>query len=290
MQRRDLLKGATLAAAGSALSASAAAARATPAGPFVRDWGEGPPLLFVHGWGLASESWTYVMLPLVQKGFRCIAYDRRGHGRSADPGCGYDYDTLADDLAGVIAERGLNGITLIGHSMAAGELARYMTRHRGRGVARLLFAAPAGTPFMLRTADNAGGVEAGLFEDLRARAARDFPALVRATLPAFFTAETSSAIREWIARMMEDASLHALIECNKAMTSTDFRPDLARIDRPALVIHGTADASVPLALTGKPTAAAIRGARLAVYEGAPHGLILTHAARLADDIAAFAAA
>jgi pimeloyl-ACP methyl ester carboxylesterase len=286
-----LFKAAALAMAGLAAPVAAQREPRRPAEAsdlFVRDWGEGPALLFLHGWGLASDSWNYVMLPLVERGFRCIAYDRRGHGRSADPGRGYEFDTLADDLARIIAARGLTDLTLVGHSMAAGELVRYMSRHGGRGVARLVFVAPAGTPFMLRTADNPRGIDGALLEASRARAARDLPAQVEANLPPFFAAETSPAMRAWLARMMENASLHALIECNRAMTTTDFRPELARIDRPSLVIHGTADASVPLELTGRPTAAAIPGARLTVYEGAPHGLILTHAARLAQDIAAFA--
>lgn len=296
MQRRTFFKAAAAAMAGLAAPALAEAQPARPprraATPalFVRDWGDGPAMLFVHGWGLASESWSYTMLPLVARGFRCIAYDRRGHGRSADPGRGYDYDSLADDLARVIADRGLTDVTLVGHSMAAGELVRYMSRHRGRGVSRLVFVAPAGTPFMLRTADNVRGIDGALFEAGRQRAARDLPGELAANLPSFFAADASPAMRAWIQHMMEGASLQALIECNRAMTSTDFRAELPRIARPTLVIHGDADASVPLDFTGRPTAAAIPGARLTVYEGARHGLILSHAARLAGDIAAFARA
>lgn len=255
---------------------------------FIRDWGEGPVLLFLHGWGLASDSWNYVMAPLVEQGFRCVSYDRRGHGRSGDPGGGYDYDTLADDLAHVIETLGLRDVTLVGHSMASGEMARYMTRHRGAGVARLAFVAPASTPFLLKTGDNPGGLDEALFAANRAQMLRDFPEWLRANLPPFFVPGTSQGIRDWGLRMMEATSLHALIECNKAMTQTDFRADLARIDRPTIVVHGTADASVPLEFTGRPTADAIPGARLIVYEGAPHGIIMTHAERLVRDIAVFA--
>lgn len=293
MDRRQLFKAAALAAAGLAAPATAMAQparvreRDTP-DLFVRDWGHGPVLLFLHGWGLASESWNFVMQPLVERGFRCVSYDMRGHGRSADPGRGYDYDTLADDLAHVIQTRRLRDVTLIGHSFASGTMVRYMTRLSGGGVARLLFAAPAATPFLLRTADNPRGIPEAVFAGNRARMLRDFPAWMAANEAPFWMPDTSDAMKRWSRHMMDTASFHALMECNKAMTRTDFRPELPFIARSTLVIHGTADASVPLDLTGRPTADAIPGARLTVYEGAPHGLVMTHAVRLADDIAAFA--
>lgn len=295
MHRRTLFK-AAIAAAGLAVPAAAPAQapartrqrRGARPDLFIRDWGEGPVLLFLHGWGLASDSWNYVTAPLAEQGFRCVSYDRRGHGRSGDPGGGYDYDTLADDLAHVIETLGLTDVTLVGHSMASGEMTRYMTRHRGAGVARLAFVAPAATPFLLKTDDNPRGLDEALFAANRGRMMRDFPEWLRANLPPFFVPETSQGMRDWGLRMMEATSLHALIECNKAMTRTDFRAELPRIDRPAIVIHGTIDASVPLEFTGRPTAEAIPGARLIVYEGAPHGIIMTHAERLVRDIAAFA--
>ncbi|SMF64613.1 alpha/beta fold hydrolase [Allosphingosinicella indica] len=255
---------------------------------FVRDWGEGRPVLFVHGWALASEMWSYVMQPLSDQGFRCIAYDRRGHGRSGDAGNGYDYDTLAGDLAGVMAERDLRDVVLVGHSMAAGELVRILRHREARRIAKLVFVAPAATPFLLKTADNPRGVDAAFFAQARAQMAADFPAWIDANEAPFVLPETSPGMRRWIKAMMEAASLKALIECNKAMTTTDFRAELRAIDRPALVIHGTRDASAPLEMTGRPTAALIPGAELKVYEGAPHGLFATHAPQLAADIAAFA--
>ncbi|MGQ0660340.1 alpha/beta fold hydrolase [Sphingosinicella sp.] len=293
MERRQLFKAAALAAAGLAAPASVRAqapgrGRASRPDLFVRDWGEGPALLFLHGWGLAFESWNYVMQPLVERGFRCVAYDMRGHGRSPDPGRGYEFDTMADDLAGIIASHRLRDVTLIGHSFASGTIVRYMTRHRGAGVARLVFAAPAATPFLLRTADNPRGLPEALFAENRARMLEDFPAWMAANEAPFWLPNTSDAMKRWSRHMMDTASFRALMECNKAMTRTDFRPELPRVARPGLVIHGTADASVPLDFTGRPTAEAIPGARLTVYEGAPHGLIITHAARLANDIATFA--
>lgn len=278
------------AAPGGAVAATPARAPARGPAPhlFVRDWGAGRPVLFLHGWALASEMWSYVMQPLSEQGLRCIAYDRRGHGRSDDAGSGYDYDTLAADLARVMAERDLRNVVLVGHSMAAGELVRILRHREGRRIAKLVFVAPAATPFLLKTADNVRGVDAAFFAEARAQMIADFPAWIDANEAPFVLPETSPGIRRWIKAMMEAASLKALIECNKAMTTTDFRAELRAIDRPALVIHGTKDASAPLEMTGRPTAALIPGAELKVYEGAPHGLFATHAPQLAADIAAFA--
>jgi non-heme chloroperoxidase len=256
---------------------------------FVRDWGEGAPILFLSGWTLNSDMWAYQMVPMAQQGFRCIAYDRRGHGRSSDPGGGYDFDTLADDLAAVVETLDLSGVTLVGHSFSGGEMVRFLSRHGPGRIARLLFLAPASTPFLLKTADNPHGVDAQVFDGLRAAFLQSFPDWAEAGATPYFGPGTSRAISDWTIRMMTQTSLQAAVELNRIQTSTDFRGELARIRLPCLVIHGDHDASAPLDLTGRPTAALIPGARLEVYEGAPHGLYFTHKERLNRDMARFAA-
>ncbi|HKZ72627.1 MAG TPA: alpha/beta hydrolase [Steroidobacteraceae bacterium] len=306
MRRREMLAGAVTAAAGSAtLSVAANAAtqgarggKSRPRGGMVqgagvrlfhRDWGDGAPMVFLSGWALTSVTWGYVMMPCVEGGFRCIAYDRRGHGRSEDPGRGYDFDTLADDLASLLDALDLRDVTLVGHSMASGEMVRYLTRHGSARIARTAFVAPASTPFLLKTADNPDGFDASLFEAARRDyILRDFPGFLAANARPFVTPETSEAMIDWVLEQMLQTSLQAVVECHHIMTSTDFRAELPRITVPSLVIHGDKDVSARLDLTGRRTAQMIPAARLEIYEGAPHGLFVTHASRLARDLIAFA--
>jgi pimeloyl-ACP methyl ester carboxylesterase len=255
-------------------------------GLFLRDWGEGPPMLFLAGWSQPSDAWSQVMLALVERGHRCVAYDRRGHGRSDDPGRGFDFDTLADDLAAVLAALDLRGVTLVGHSMAPGEIARFLARHGAARVAGIVFVSPT-TPRLMRAPDNPGGLDPALFVATRADMARDFPAWVDANLDAFVTPETSRPMREWLRSLTLGCSLRAAIELNRAITVGDFRPDMRAIGVRTLIVHGDADASAPLELCGRATASLIPGARLAVYSGAPHGLPVTHAARLIGELADF---
>ncbi len=255
-----------------------------------KDWGAGRPLLFLHPWGLPSDMWMYVMAALSEQGCRCVAYDRRGHGRSVDPGRGNDFDTLADDLADVIQTLDLDGVTLVGMSFAAGEMVRYLTRHGDRRIASLVFVAPSCTPFLLKTDDNPGGIESAQFEALRRQFATDYLKWLDDNARPFVVPETSIATIDWVKALMAQASLKALLDLHRVATTTDFRPELPRIARPTLVIHGDRDVSAPLELTGRPTAAMIPGARLEVYAGAPHGLPLTHRDRLIQDLLAVAAA
>ncbi|MCI3181123.1 alpha/beta hydrolase [Caulobacter sp. CCUG 60055] len=254
---------------------------------FVREWGRGRPIVFVASAMLPSDMWTSQMLALSGQGFRCIAFDRRGHGRSSDTGGGYDYDTLADDLAAVMAAREARDAVLVSHSFGGGEVARYLSRHGDAAVRGVVLVAPT-TPFLLRTADNPHGVPAEAFEALRQAMADDFPKWMDDNEEAFVTPETSAGRRRWIKDLMQRTSLQAVIEMNRVMTRTDFRPELRAIRRPVLVVHGTRDASAPIDLTGRPTAALIPGARLEVYDEAPHGLFMTHAARLNEDLRRFA--
>jgi len=297
MNRRDVFAAATLAAA-AAVAAAPPAADAQSARRrrrieietrdgvrlFHRETGEGAPIVFLAGWALPSDFWQYQSVALAEQGFRCIAYDRRGHGRSDDPGRGFDYDTLADDLAAVLDALDLRNVTLVGHSMAAGELTRYMTRHSGARVARLVYLAPAATPCL------SAYIPPAVFEaQRRTQLMRDYPSALRDGLARQFALpDTPQATLDWVFDMMTRASLPAVIGCHRAFTTADFREELPRVDRPTLVIHGARDVSEPIDITGRPTAALIPGARLTVYDEAPHGRNLTHIDRLNADLAAFA--
>lgn len=300
MHRRQLF---LAAAAGATLATAGSVAKAAPAPSprrgrvvakdgtelFVRDWGEGRPLVFMAGWTLTSEAWAYQAAELSDQGFRCVSYDRRGHGKSDDPGRGYDFDTLADDLASLLEARDLTEVTLVAHSMASGEVVRYMARHNGARVRSIVFLAPT-TPFLTQTPDNPIGVPAAVFEQVRQSWMHDFPKWIDENAAPFVTPQTSPGMIAWIKAQMTSCSMKAVIECNRAMVATDFRKDLAGIKVPALVIHGTMDASAPLQLTGKRTAEIVPGAKLKVIEGAPHGLFVTHIEQVNTEIRAFASA
>jgi non-heme chloroperoxidase len=255
---------------------------------FYRDWGQGEPIVFLASWALPSDQWNYQMLALSEQGFRCVAFDRRGHGRSSDPGRGYDFDTLADDLAAVLDVLDLRGVTLVGHSMGPGEIVRYLTRHGGDRVARIALLGTI-TPLLHRTADNPYGIDASYFETFRRdELMRDFPKWIEDTLPPFVTPQTTPQMRDWVRGMALQASGKALLDCNRAITTADFRDELAKITVPTLVIHGDQDVTCPIDLTARRTAELVPGAKLRVYEGAPHGLFVTHIDRLNQDLLDFA--
>ncbi|WP_447751620.1 alpha/beta fold hydrolase [Sphingopyxis fribergensis] len=304
MNRREIMSLASLGTAGAlmapvcayAATPTAKARTGDPAGRFVaakdgtslflRDWGSGKPLLFLSGWALPSDFWGYQMLALAQKGYRAIAYDRRGHGRSADPGHGFDHDTLADDLAAIIDALKLEDLTIVAHSMGGTEVARYFARHGGRGVSRTILVGSI-TPFLAKTPDNPAGIDPATLAAGASLLVRDFPAWIAANTVPFFTPETSPAMIAWGQDMMMSTSLLAAATLAQANFLTDFRADVRRIHVPTLLVHGDRDASAPLALTAQATAGLLPNAALNVYEGAPHGLPLTHVERLNADILAF---
>jgi len=255
---------------------------------FVKDWGRGAPLLFVASAGVGNDIWQYQHAHFVTSGHRVVAFDRRGHGRSAQPGSGYDTDTLADDLACVIESLGLRDLTLIGHSMGCGEIVRYLHRHGSSRVRRIALVATM-TPFLLKGADNPQGIDRGMFEALRAEWRQDFPGWVAANARPFFVPDTSQAMIDWGIAQMRNTPPWVAVACNAGMVETDLRSELKELTLPALVVHGTADASAPIALTGAATAALLTHGEYLVYEGAPHGLMLTHMQRLNADLAAFIA-
>jgi non-heme chloroperoxidase len=304
MHRQNVLKSVVSVAAGAGLVAASGPAQAegaktkTPAANtirnasivtsdgaslFYKDWGAGKPVVFVHSWALNSDMWQYQMIRLADQGLRCVAYDSRGHGRSSDPGRGYDYDTLAGDLAAVIEQLNLREITLVGHSMGCGVIVRYLSRHGPRRVARVALVSPT-LPFLLKTEDNPDGVDKIVFERLRATWSKDFPKWLADNARPFFTPETSPEMVQWGIRMCLQASMKALIDCNRMDTETDFRAELPKITAPTLIIHGDKDVSTPLESTGRKTARLIPGSQLKVYEGAPHGLMFTHMDRFNRDL------
>jgi non-heme chloroperoxidase len=295
MNRRNALKSVAIATTGVGLTAahtmaSTEQALRTPfivtrdgANLFYKDWGNGKPVVFVHSWALDSDMWQYQMIHLAGQGLRCIAYDNRGHGRSSDPGQGYDYDTLADDLAATLDRLNLRDVSLVSHSMGCGVVVRYLSRHGSRRVARAALVAPT-TPFLLKTEDNPDGLDKRIFEQLRAMLSRDFPKWLADNAGPFFRPETSPEMIQWGLKMGMRASLKAVIDCNRAVTETDFRAELPKIATPALIIHGDKDVSAPIELTGRKTAQLIPGSQLKVYEGAPHGLFITHMDRLNRDL------
>jgi pimeloyl-ACP methyl ester carboxylesterase len=253
---------------------------------FCREWGVGRPVVFVHGWAVNCDIWQYQMMALSPNA-RCIAYDKRGHGRSSDPGRGYDYDTLADDLHAVLESLNLTDVVLVGHSMGPAEIVRYLSRHGHARVSRLVLISSA-LPFMLKTADNPGGIDGATFETRRQAWSQDMPKFLAENARGFVTPETSAETVAWIADMGAQASLKALFDLNHAITETDQRVAVGRIRLPTLLIHGAQDKSAPLDLTSRRLATLIPGSELKVYEGAPHGLLVTHQSRLNAELETWA--
>jgi pimeloyl-ACP methyl ester carboxylesterase len=254
---------------------------------FVRDWGAGEPVLFVGGWSLPSDSWQYQMLHLLDQGYRVIAFDRRGHGRSGDPGHGYDFDTLAGDIAAVIDALDLRGVTLVGHSMGCNEIVRYLANYGSERVARAALLG-AMTPFILQTADNPHGIDGECFEFFRTQQLmRDFPQWVDDNMVPFVHEETPQGMKNWLRQMAFTASLHALRECNRALVETDFRAELRHIRVPVLLIAGECDASAPLDLMARRTAELLPDASLKVYPGAAHGMFITDMEQVNNDLLEF---
>ncbi|MEU6199339.1 alpha/beta hydrolase [Streptomyces sp. NPDC047061] len=259
---------------------------------YYKDWGTGRPVVLSHGWPLNSDSWEAQQLFLASHGYRVIAHDRRGHGRSTQTWNGNEMDTYADDLATLIDTLDLRDATLVGFSTGGGEVARYVGRHGTARVAQVVLVS-AVPPFMLRTDDNPGGVPIETFDAIRAGSLADRPQLYHdlADGPFFGNnrpgADVSPGIREafWLQSMQ--AGHRGAYECIAAFSATDFRTDLDAIDVRTLVIHGDDDQVVPFEVGGKASAARIKNATLKVYPGAPHGITDTHKEQLSADLLEF---
>ncbi|WP_257351515.1 alpha/beta fold hydrolase [Pseudalkalibacillus decolorationis] len=258
---------------------------------FYKDWGTGKPIIFICSWAVSSKMWEYQMYSLISEGHRCISYDRRGHGLSDDPGRGFDYDTLADDLSSLIEYFDLREITLVAHSMGCGEIVRFLTRHGSDRIDQVVFLAGS-LPFPLKTADNPDGMDINLIETTRGEWKKDFPRWLAESEPSFFGAglpncSVSPQIGEWTRWDMLQTSLKAVLDCYSAIIETDFRDEMREITVPALIIHGDSDQSMPIEISGRKSAQLIPDNQFIVYENCPHGLYITHAERLKEDILSF---
>jgi non-heme chloroperoxidase len=259
---------------------------------YYKDWGTGKPVVFSHGWPLNADAWEGQMLFLASRGYRCIAHDRRGHGRSSQPWNGNDMDTYADDLATLIQTLDLNGAMLVGHSTGGGEVAHYLGRHGTKRVAKAVFVSSV-VPIMVKTTANPNGVPIEVFDNLQATSIANRAQLYKdfAAGPFYGFNRPGAKVSEgmidtfWMQGMM--AGHKNLYDCIKAFSQTDFTEDLKRIDIPALVIHGDDDQVVPFDITGRVSVKLLKQGKLIVYPGAPHAIPDTHKEKLNADLLSF---
>ena len=259
---------------------------------YYKDWGTGQPVVFSHGWPLSADSWEGQMVFLASKGYRCIAHDRRGHGRSSQPWNGNDMDTYADDLSELIETLNLNGAVLVGFSAGGGEVARYIGRHGTQRVARaaLISAVP---PLMLKTAANPGGLPIAEFDKIRAGCMADRSQFYKdlASGPFFGANRPGAKVSQgmmdsfWLQGMQ--AGHKSTFDCIKAFSETDFTEDLKKFNVPTLILHGDDDQIVPIGAAALRSSKLVRHAILKIYAGAPHGLAYTHKEQLNADLLEF---
>jgi pimeloyl-ACP methyl ester carboxylesterase len=258
---------------------------------YYEDHGTGKPVVLVHGWPLSSASWEKQVPALVRAGYRVITYDRRGFGNSSRPSSGYDYDTLAGDLHTLMTKLDLRQAALVGFSMGGGEVARYLGRYGTERVEKAVFMA-AVTPYLLKTSDNPAGVDGSVFEGIKQAIIADRPAFLTTFLSNFYNLHMfgGKKVSDEVVRLSWNiaagASPKGTLDCVQAWL-TDFRDDLIRIELPTLVIHGDNDRILPFAATGSRTHEAVKGSRMMVLAGAPHGLNWTHAEEVNRELLAF---
>ena len=258
---------------------------------YVKDWGTGRPVVMTHGWPLSADSFDDLSMAIADAGMRAISYDRRGFGRSDQPWSGYDYDSLADDLAAVMEQTMAQDATLVGFSMGGGEVARYLSRHGGKQVKQAVLIASV-VPYMLKTSDNPEGVDPSVFDEMTRAMKDDRAKFWLGFFKHFFgvglvTSPVSNEVIDWARSVSMQAGLKPTLACAKAFATTDFRGDLAAFKVPTLIIHGTADKTVPIDTAGRKAAQGITHAKLIEYDGAPHGLFASHKNRLIADVLEF---
>jgi len=258
---------------------------------YYKDWGSGQPVVFSHGWPLSADAWEDQMFFLASRGYRCIAHDRRGHGRSSQPWNGNDLDTYADDLETLVYKLGLKSVIHVGHSTGGGEVARYIGRHGTRRVAKavLIGAIP---PLMLKTPANPGGTPIEAFDQLRAAVVADRSQFWKDLSLPFYGynrpgAKISEGVRDsfWLQGMM--AGFPAAYFCIKAFSETDLTEDLKKMDVPTLILHGDDDQIVPIGASAMLSSKIVKNAMLKVYKGAPHGMCTTHKDQVNEDLLDF---
>jgi len=258
---------------------------------YYKDWGTGQPIVFSHGWPLNADAWEDQMFFLSSRGYRCIAHDRRGHGRSSQPWNGNDMDTYADDLAELVRELDLHDAIHVGHSTGGGEVARYIGRHATARVAGAVLVS-AIPPLMLKTPVNPGGLPIDVFDQLRTGVAADRAQFFKDLSAPFYGAnregsKVSQGLRDFFVLQSLMAGLPACYFCIKAFSETDLTTDLERFDVPTLIVHGSDDQIVPIGASAMHSSEIVKGATLKVYEGAPHGLPSTLKDRLNADLLEF---
>jgi non-heme chloroperoxidase len=258
---------------------------------YYKDWGSGPPVVFSHGWPLSADAWDDQMLFLGQRGYRVIAHDRRGHGRSSQPWDGNDMDTYADDLAAVVKSLDLHDAIHVGHSTGGGEVARYIARHGTSRVAKAVLISSV-PPLMLKTAANPGGLPIEVFDEIRASILADRAQYFRDLSAPFYGAnrpgaKVSQGVRDffWLQGML--AGFKNVFDCVKAFSETDQTEDLKKFDVPTLIIQGDDDQIVPIGAASLLSSKLVRGSTLKVYPGAPHGLPTTHKDQVNADLLEF---
>ena len=258
---------------------------------FYKDWGTGQPVVFSHGWPLSADAWEDQMFFLASRGYRCIAHDRRGHGRSSQPWHGNDMDTYADDLAALVEALDLTNAVHVGHSTGGGEVARYLGRHGTKRVAKavLISAIP---PLMLKTATNPGGLPIDVFDQLRASVQADRSQFWKDLSGPFYGAnrpgaKVSQGLRDSFWAQGMQAGFNAAYDCIKVFSETDQTEDLKRIDVPTLIMHGDDDQIVPIGAAAMQSSKIVKNATLKVYKGAPHGMPSTLKDQINTDLLSF---
>jgi non-heme chloroperoxidase len=258
---------------------------------YFKDWGTGPPVVFSHGWPLSADAWEDQMFFLASHGYRCIAHDRRGHGRSSQPWNGNDMDTYADDLAALVTALDLTGAVHVGHSTGGGEVARYIGRHGTERVAKAVLIG-AITPLMLKTPANPGGTPIEMFDQLRTAVQNDRSQFFKDLTVPFYGgnrlgANVSQGLKDSFWRQGMQAGLKAVYDCIKVFSETDLTDDLKRFDVPTLIMHGDDDQIVPIGASAMPSSQLAKGATLKIYKGAPHGMTATLKDQINTDLLAF---